>query len=410
MKTERVSFPGALGHELAARLEGPEGRRPEVYALFAHCFTCSKDLKAVGRISRSLTERGLGVLRFDFTGLGESGGDFSETSFATNVEDLVSAAEYLRRRAEAPRLLIGHSLGGAAVLMAAAQIPEAQAVATLGAPSDTQHLHDRLLQSAPELAAAEEAEVVLAGRKFRIGRRLVDDLREQRVLAAVRELRKPLLILHSPVDETVDVEHAARLYKAASHPKSFVSLDQADHLLLRDPADARYAAEVLAAWSTRYVGGPEADGGADDAAPAEPGVVEVQGGASGLHQEIRAGRHRLEADEPTSAPGGTDRGANPYDFLLAALGACTSMTLRLYADRKKWDLGEVSVRLAHQRIHARDCADCESESGYVGEIRREIRLGGNLDDKQRQRLLEIADRCPVHRTLTSEIKIRSRLG
>ncbi len=410
MKTQRVSFPGALGHELAARLDRPEGPEPKVYALFAHCFTCSKDLKAVGRISRSLTERGLGVLRFDFTGLGESGGDFAETSFATNVTDLVAAAGYLRQRGAAPRLLIGHSLGGAAVLMAAAQVPEVEAVATLGAPSNTQHLHEQLLKTAPELATAEEAEVVLAGRAFRIGRQLVDDLREQRVLAAVRELRKPLLILHSPVDETVGVEHATRLYKAASHPKSFVSLDQADHLLLRDPADARYAAEVLAAWSTRYVGGAAAEPPAEAEEPLRHGEVLVRGGATGLYQEIRAGRHRLEADEPTSVPGGTDRGGTPYDLLLAALGACTSMTLRLYAGRKKWSLGEIGVRLRHQRIHAKDCADCETESGYVHEIEREISLGGDLDEAQRSRLLEIADRCPVHRTLISEIKIRSRLG
>jgi alpha/beta superfamily hydrolase len=255
VKTEPVRFSGALGHDLAARLDQPDEGEPAVYALFAHCFTCSKDLKAVRRISSALVERGLAVLRFDFTGLGESEGEFAATSFASNVADLLAAVDFLRQRGAAPSLLIGHSLGGAAVLMAASQVPEVKAVATLAAPSDTQHLYGQLITAAPELAEVDQAEVVLAGRSFRIGRALVDDLKEQRVLAAVRKLGKPLLILHSPVDDTVGIEHATRLYKAADHPKSFVSLDQADHLLLRDPADARYAADVLAIWSTRYVGG-----------------------------------------------------------------------------------------------------------------------------------------------------------
>lgn len=417
MKTERLKFTGALGHELAARLERPDDAEPRVYALFAHCFTCSKDLKAVGRISRSLVERGIGVLRFDFTGLGESEGDFARTSFASNIGDLVAAANHLRERGAAPHLLIGHSLGGAAVLMAADQIPEVEAIATLGAPSSTQHLHDNLIRSAPELAEVNEAEVVLAGRHFKIGKELVDDLRDQRVLSVVRQLQKPLLILHSPVDETVDVEHAARLYKAANHPKSFVSLDQADHLLLRDPADARYAAEVLAAWSTRYVGsetpgvetsGVETPASTKEETPLAHGEVLVQSEATGFYNQIRAGRHRLDADEPTSV-GGTDRGVTPYDLLLSALGACVSMTLRMYSERKKWPLREVSVLLRHRKIHARDCEDCESEDGYIDEIERELTFSGDLDETQRARLLEIADRCPVHRTLTSETKIRTEL-
>lgn len=410
MNSERVTFPGSLGHELAARLDRPEGE-VAAYALFAHCFTCSKDLKAVRRISQALVEKGLAVLRFDFTGLGESEGDFADTDFSSNLDDLRSAVDFLRRRDRAPQLLIGHSLGGAAVLTMAGEIPEVRAVATLGAPSDTQHLRDNLLSSAPELGEeAEEAEVRLAGRTFRIRKDFLDDLNEQRVLAAVRKLDRALLILHSPIDDVVGIEHAARIYKAALHPKSFVSLDGADHLLLERASDARFVADILAAWSARYLDLESDDDEADgEEEPLPHGEVVVRGGPSGLKQDVRAGRHRLVADEPKKYPGGTDRGPNPYDFLLMALGSCTTMTLRLYADRKDWELEGVEVRLRHRKIHAEDCADCATEKGKIDEIEREIVLTGELDDKQRVRLLEIADRCPVHRTLTSETAIRSRL-
>ena len=253
MQSERVTFPGAFGDQLAARLDRPE-EAPRACALFAHCFTCSKDLKATVRISRALVERGIAVLRFDFTGLGESEGDFADTNFSSNLQDLLAAVDFMRREHQAPKLLIGHSLGGAAVLATAGQVDEAVAVATIGAPSDTEHLGEGILRSTPELETAEEAEVVLAGRPFRIRRQLIDDLNEQRVLSAVRKLDKALLVLHSPVDEVVDIDHARRIYQAARHPKSFISLDSADHLLLRDPADARYVAELLAAWAGRYIG------------------------------------------------------------------------------------------------------------------------------------------------------------
>ena len=410
LKSERVNFPGALGNELAARLERPGEVTPAAYALFAHCFTCSKDLKAVSRISRALVSRGFGVLRFDFTGLGESEGDFADTNFSSNLEDLHAAVEFLRRRYQAPQLLIGHSLGGAAVLSVAGEVQEVRAVVTIGAPSDTEHLQETLLSAAPELADSEEVEVSLAGRSFRIRRQFLDDLAEQRVLSAVRELDRALLILHSPTDDVVGIEHAARIYKAARHPKSFVSLDGADHLLLSRPEDARFVAEVVSTWSARYLDPASSGDGektADESVP--EGVVRVSGGPDGLEQEIRAGRHRLTADEPTSVPGGTDQGPNPYDFLLAALGACTSMTLRMYAERKGWDLRGVEVTLSHSKIHAEDCAECETREGKVDCIEREIALEGDLDDDQRRRLLEIAGRCPVHRTLTSEIVVRSRL-
>ena len=409
IKNERVRFPGALGYELAARLDRPQ-EAPRAYALFAHCFTCSKDLKATARISRALVERGIAVLRFDFTGLGESEGDFADTNFSSNLEDLLAAVDYMRSNHRAPKLLIGHSLGGAAVLATAGRVPEALAVATLGAPSDTGHLGEGILRSAPELEAAEQAEVVLAGRPFRVRRQLIDDLAGQNVLSAVRRLDKPLLILHSPVDDVVDVDHARRIYQAAKHPKSFVSLDDADHLLIRDPADARYVAEVLAAWSGRYLREPVEE---DEAAPAsgpalEHGEVRVLGGAEGFRNRVLAGRHQLIADEPTSV-GGTDLGPNPYDYLLAGLGACTNMTLRMYVNRKGWPLETVESRLKHSKIHAEDCEECESETGKIDIIEKELIVRGPLSEEQRERLLEIAGRCPVHRTLTSETVIRSRL-
>ncbi len=410
IQSQRVTFPGAFGHQLAARLDRSE-EAPRACALFAHCFTCSKDLKATARISRALVERGIAVLRFDFTGLGESEGDFADTNFSSNLEDLLAAVEFMRANYQAPKLLIGHSLGGAAVLATAGRVPEAVAVATLGAPSDTGHLGEGILRSAPELEAADEAEVVLAGRPFRVRRQLIDDLAQQRVLSAVRKLDKPLLILHSPVDDVVDVDHARRIYQAAKHPKSFVSLDDADHLLLKDPADARYVAEVLAAWSGRYLPAEEV---AEEVVPAasqpalDHGEVRVVGGGDGFRNRVFAGSHELVADEPASV-GGTDTGPNPYDYLLAALGACTNMTLRMYANRKQWPLEGVESRLKHSKIHARDCEDCQSESGKIDVIDKELTVHGPLSEEQRERLLEISGRCPVHRTMTSETVIRSRL-
>jgi putative redox protein len=298
IKSERLTFPGATGDQLAARLDHG-GEEPRAYALFAHCFTCSKDLKAVSRISRALVRRGIAVLRFDFTGLGESEGEFAETDFSSNLEDLLAAAETLRQKYRAPELLIGHSLGGAAVLVAASEVPEAVAVATLGAPSDTQHLRDTLLSSAPELADEAEAEVTLAGRTFRIRRQLLEDLDRHKVLPAVGELDRALLVCHSPVDEVVDVDHARRIFEAARHPKSFLSLDQADHLLIRDPRDARWVADMLAAWASRYLE-MDAEELRQAGEPLPHGVVEVRGGDRGFEQSIRAGSHRWVGDEPES--------------------------------------------------------------------------------------------------------------
>ena len=402
--SEHLKFTGAYGGQLAARLERPAAE-PTAYALFAHCFTCSKDLKAAGRISRALAERGIAVLRFDFTGIGESEGDFAETDFSSNCADLLAAVDFLRREHEAPRLLVGHSLGGAAVLAIAGQVRVARAVATIGAPSDTEHLRDTLVRISPELAARGTAVVELGGRRFPIRQELLDDLAMDHLQGVLADLHRDLLILHSPVDNAVGIEHAARLFEMARHPKSFLSLGQADHLL-SDERDARWAGEMIAAWAGRSLEGVQPE---TETLPAagRAGEVVVTGGP-GFAQQIVARRHRFTADEPADVPGGTDTGPTPYDLVLAGLGACTSMTLRLYADRKQWPLEEVRVRLRHSNVYAEDCAECKDPGKKLGRIEREIEMLGPLDGAQRARLLEIADKCPVHKTLTGPLRIETR--
>jgi uncharacterized OsmC-like protein/alpha/beta superfamily hydrolase len=412
MRFEKVTFAGSQGATLAGRLELPDGE-PVAYALFAHCFTCTKDIFAAGRIAESLARHGIAVLRFDFTGLGASGGDFAHTNFTSNVDDLVKAADFLRVKYMPPKILIGHSLGGAATLAAAHRISEAVAVATIGAPADPAHAVHLLTDKREEIETRGEAEVLLAGRPFRIKKQFLEDIAMQNNATALADLGKALLIFHAPRDQIVGIENAGLIFQAARHPKSFVSLDDADHLLTRR-ADAIYVADVLAAWATRYIGSRGVPV-SEPVAPEEGRVVVRELGAdpghglSRLAQEILVGRHRLAADEPASA-GGSDTGPNPYDLLLAALGACTSMTLRLYADHKQWPLEGTTVHLSHAKIHAADCADCETKEGKIDRIEREIELRGPLDTAQRQRLLEIAEKCPVHRTLHSEIKIVSRLA
>lgn len=400
-----VRFPGALGAPLAARLDEPASP-PLGYALFAHCFTCSKDTLAASRISAALVARGFGVLRFDFTGLGGSGGDFADTGFSSNVGDIVAAAAWLRAQRQAPQLLVGHSLGGTAVLAAAHQIPEARALATIGAPFEPAYVRRLLAPALPEIEAAGEAEVEIASRRFRIRAQFLEDLARSGGAEAIGRLDRALLVFHSPRDATVSIDNATKIFMAAKHPKSFVSLDDADHLLTRKE-DADYVAAVLAAWASRYLGAPVAEP-RPDAAP-EPGTVTVRETGEGrFTQEVLAGRHRLRADEPPSF-GGDDTGPSPYELLLAALGACTSMTLRLYAGQKGWPLESVTVRLRHEKVHATDCAECETREGRIDRIEREIELSGALDEAQRARLLKIANRCPVHRTLRSEVWIATRL-
>jgi putative redox protein len=410
-RIERITFPGSQGAELAARLDLPAGP-PRAFALFAHCFTCSKDIAAASRIANALTDVGFAVLRFDFTGLGLSGGEFANTNFTSNTDDLVAAADWLRAEHRAPQILVGHSLGGSAVIAVAAKIPEVRAVATIGAPSSPEHVTGVFQASLAEISAAGVAEVQLAGRPFTIRQQFVDDLRNHVITDRVATMKRALLVLHSPIDNTVSIDHAAQLFGAARHPKSFVSLDGADHLL-SDRADAAFAAAMIGAFADRYI---VDESGALDAPRASAPVVVAETSQGPFLNHVVVGQHRLLADEPESV-GGFDAGPSPYDFLGAALGACTSMTLRMYADRKSVPLDRVTVSVTHGKVHADDCVECADNgalSGRAGMIDRFERVitvaGDDLTDEQRAKLLEIADKCPVHRTLESASAIVTRLA
>ncbi len=394
MVTERVEFEGHSGSKLAARLEKPDGE-PLAVALFAHCFTCSKDIPAARLVSTTLAEIGFAVLRFDFTGLGHSDGEFENTNFTSNVEDLVRAARFLENEGMAPSVLIGHSLGGAAVLMAAGKIASARAVVTIGAPADPAHVAHNFSASLDEIDSRGQAKVSLGGRPFTIKKQFVDDINNSNLTPAISGLRKALLVLHAPLDATVGIENAARIFGAAKHPKSFVTLDDANHLITRRE-DAEYAANVIAAWARKYV----ARGTSPEDESVAEGVVRVsEVDPKGFRQHVKTGEgHWLISDEPVSY-GGTNRGPTPYGLLSAGLGACTSMTIRLYARRKGWNLNAVAVDVSHEKTHATDCEDCESSTAKIDHFSRSIVLEGDLTEEQKARLLEIADKCPVHRTL-----------
>ena len=398
---ERFQFTGTGGHQLAAALDTPDGPI-KAYALFAHCFTCGKDVLAAKRIAVALAAKGIATLRFDFTGLGSSEGDFANSTFSSNVADLVRAADHLRETRQAPAILIGHSLGGAAILAAAGQIREAKAVVTIAAPSDPAHVTHMFKDRVEDIRALGEVEVSLAGRQFRIKRELLDDVAEQNLMAQVKTLHKALLVMHSPTDDTVGIDSATNIFVAAKHPKSFVSLAGADHLLT-GKQDATYAADVIGAWAERYLD-LAAAAPSTEAASGPRNVVVQETRAGKLQQIVTSGPHHLLADEPVSV-GGQDSGPGPYDFLLTALGACTSMTMRMYADRKSLPLDRITVTLQHNKIYAKDCEECETREGMLDQIDRVIKIEGALDADQRKRLMEIADKCPVHKTLTSEVRI-----
>lgn len=401
MKTIKISFKNKDGQELAARLATPVDVKPKAYALFAHCFTCTKNINAIQYISQALTSAGIAVLRFDFTGLGESEGEFANTNFSSNVEDLVAAADFLKEEYRAPEILIGHSLGGAAVLLAGSKIESTKAIVTIGAPAEPMHVSKNLKGKIDTIKEEGKAEVSLGGRPFTIKKQFLDDLEKQNMEEVIHNLKMPLLIMHSPIDNIVGIDNARKIYSAAMHPKSFITLDDADHLLSNND-DAFYAGQIIAPWVSRYV---DVSKSVKDLETNLQAVVRT--GEGTYTTDIKAGKHYLTADEPESV-GGTDLGPTPYDLLVSALGACTSMTLRMYADRKEWDLKEVRVHLKHDKVHAEDCGDCE-HTGKMDQIERVIELEGNLDENQRKKLFEIADKCPVHKTLHSDITVKTEL-
>ena len=404
----RMTFPGSLGHELAARLDMPPGG-VKAFALLAHCFTCSKDILAARHIAAALTSLGVAVLRFDFTGLGSSEGEFQNTSFSSNVEDLVRAADHLRTHYRAPALVIGHSLGGAAVLAAAHRLPEAKAIVTIGAPSDVAHVLQQFRAQLDDIERDGIANVTLAGRSFPISRTLVEDAKGQALQQQIANLRKALLVMHAPRDLTVGIEHATAIFTAARHPKSFVSLDDADHLLSHK-RDAVYAAEVIAAWASRYIEGHEQQASAEDR---HDGVLVMETGEGKFQNVVLAGRHQLLADEPVSV-GGLDSGPSPYDYLAAALATCTSMTLRIYAERNQMPLGRVSVSVKHGKLPAAHCKDCgeavEGRTGNIDRFERTIAVEGGADATTANKLIEIAGKCPVHRTLEARSAVVTRFA
>jgi putative redox protein len=404
MRQERVRFANARGVELAGLIDLPDAR-PAAYALFAHCFTCTKNLRAASHIANPHTAQGIGVMRIDFTGLGQSAGEFADSNFSTNVADLVAAAAFLAERYAAPKLLVGHSLGGTAVLQAAPDIDASVAVATIGAPARASHVAHLLADARGALERDGVASVVLAGRPFTIRKQFLDDLERHPLPESVHALRRALLIMHSPVDAIVPIENAAALFEHALHPKSYVSLDRADHLLSQE-SDAHYVGAVLATWASRYLG---IERGADDVdQPTRPGEVLASTRSGTFHTVVATRGHEFTVDEPQELGGG-GAGPTPYDLIAAGLAACSSMTLQLYAKQKEWPLEVAVTRVTHTKIHAADCADCETREGRIDRFERRLELKGPLSDAQRDRLRAVADKCPVHRTLHGEIEVVTRL-
>lgn len=401
MNNSKVSFFNSDGVELSGYLELPLNQEPHSFVLFAHCFTCNKNFFAVKNIARALSRNGYGVLRFDFTGLGESDGDFAETNFSGNVADLLAAADFLEKQHQAPSLLVGHSLGGAAVVFAAQELPSVKAVATIAAPSSPSHVKHLLKSELEEIRAKGLATVNVGGRDFTIKEHFLQDLNTRELKKIIKEMDLAILVMHSPQDTTVGIKNAEELYTSARHPKSFVSLDGADHLLSR-AEDSQYAGEVIASWASRYLSIPEKE------KIFTKHEVVANLGDEGFTTQMRAGRHYFISDEPESV-GGNDFGPTPYDFLSAALAGCTSMTIQIYARRKKWPLKNVQTHVNHHKSHAEDCANCENIRAKIDVFEREIVLTGDLDQNQEQKILEIADKCPVHKTLISEATIKTQL-
>ncbi len=400
METKHITFKNRNNISLSARLDIPSGK-PKAYALFAHCFSCSKNIEAAYHISQSLAGKGIAVLRFDFTGLGQSEGEFEDTNFSSNVEDIIDASSYLSDNYEAPKVLIGHSLGGTAIIKAAGSLNDSKAIVTIGSPIEPSHIEETIKNG----VSSDNSDyiITLGGKSFKVKKQFLDDLKDSDIKKDLSSLNKALMIMHSPFDNVVSIDNASKIFKNAKHPKSFISLDNADHLL-SEQNDSIYVGRLISEWAHKYI-----DIGYDeDLSAAQDNKVVVQTSGSSLKTDIFAGDHHMVADEPKSV-GGTGIGPNPYDYLLASLGSCTTMTVKMYAKRKNWNLEPAKVVMDHKKIHAKDCDECETETGKIDLIEKEIELIGDLDDDQIKRLLEIADRCPVHRTLHSEIVVKTKL-
>ena len=402
MNIQKVSFTNKDEEQLAGRLELPLDQNPHNFVIFAHCFTCTKNLTAVKNVGRALTDAGFGVLRFDFTGLGESEGDFENTNFSGNVDDLVEAASFLEKNYMAPTLIIGHSLGGAASIFAASKIKSIKAVAVINSPSHPSHVLHILKNSAHEITKNGKAKVNLGGVDFTIKKQFLDDLENKSLIDVVSSFKKALLILHSPQDTTVGIENAEEIYKAAHHPKSFVSLDGADHLLSKKE-DSRYVGEVIAGWASRYVEIP-----VTEEIKSRSKVAASLEGDDKFTTHLKLGDHYFIADEPLDF-GGNNFGPSPYEFLSAGLAACTVMTIQMYARRKKWQIDNVTCHVNYSKEHALDCENCEEDSAKIDTFIREIKLKGNLSEEHKKKLLEIADKCPVHKTLKTNTQVKTRL-
>ncbi|GGW21886.1 bifunctional alpha/beta hydrolase/OsmC family protein [Arenibacter certesii] len=402
MNLQKVTFTNSNGDTLVGRLALPANQQPHNFVLFAHCFTCNKNFPAIRNISRALTTEGFGVLRFDFTGLGESEGEFADTNFSGNVGDLVEAANYLKEHYSSPSLIIGHSLGGAAAILASEEISSIKAIATIGAPSDPKHVTHIFKDKLETIENTGVAEVNVGGRSFTVKNQFLNDLRSQSLKERIKNNRKALLILHSPQDTVVGINNSKEIYQAAHHPKSFVSLDGADHLL-SNVEDGKYTGNLIAAWAKRYLDFPKS-------APLDTDhqVVASLDKNDGFTTEMKIGNHYITADEPISF-GGNDFGPSPYELVSAGLSACTAMTIQMYTKRKKWPLENVQVHTSYKKVHAKDCENCESDNSKIDTFEREIKLVGTLAAPQIAKILEIADKCPVHRTLETKIHISTKI-
>jgi len=396
MNTDRIKIINDKGNELATSIDFPNHQKPKQFALFAHCFTCTSQLNAVRNISQALNNKGIAVVRFDFTGLGKSGGNFADSHFEANVEDLLVVNKYITQHYQSPTLMIGHSLGGAAAIVAASKLDNIQAIVTIGTPADVQHVTKQYEEQGKDLGVDEEAKVVIGGRPFKISGEFVNGFKQHNLPETIKKLRKPILVMHSPIDEIVGINNAHEIYHNAKHPKSFVSLDNADHLLTKKE-DSIYVGDIIASWASRYI----------DLSPFEtpnPNNHQLVAHLNLLENNfttfINTKNHGIIADEPKSV-GGFDFGMSPFELVSAGLSACTAMTIKLYAERKKWDLQEVYAYVNHNK----EIVDGESKDVFS----KSLSFIGNLDEGQRERLRDIASKCPVHRTLQQSSTIKTEM-